>query len=118
MTWFVASLRDDDTHLGEEVTDGTATTRCGRSFRPIPSRYARHAHSRSAGPPVPARCGGNRARPPRTAHRHLRSGHTKEHHDGAAQGDHVLVGETPDPFSHPQPRRSCDLVHHEAAGLA
>lgn len=35
MTWFVASLRDDDTHLGEEATDGTVTARCGRSFRPL-----------------------------------------------------------------------------------
>jgi len=43
---------------------------------------------------------------------------TQEYHNGAAQGDHVLVGETPDPFSHLQPRHSCDLVHHEAAGLA
>ncbi|MGH3979170.1 MAG: hypothetical protein ACRDRZ_09250 [Pseudonocardiaceae bacterium] len=35
MTWFVASLRDEDTHLGEQVTDGTVTARCGRSFRPL-----------------------------------------------------------------------------------
>jgi len=35
MTWFVASLRDDDTHLGEEAADGTVTARCDRSFRPL-----------------------------------------------------------------------------------
>ena len=35
MTWFVASLRDEDTHLGGEVTDGTVTAPCGRSFRPL-----------------------------------------------------------------------------------
>ncbi|MGQ0776127.1 MAG: hypothetical protein ACT4NY_17165 [Pseudonocardiales bacterium] len=35
MTWFVASLRDEDTHLGATVTDGTVTARCGRSFRPL-----------------------------------------------------------------------------------
>jgi len=27
MTWFVASLRDDDTHLGEEAADGTQSQR-------------------------------------------------------------------------------------------
>lgn len=35
VTWFVASLRDEDTHLGEEVTDGTVTAQCGCSFRPL-----------------------------------------------------------------------------------
>ncbi|MFN2495289.1 MAG: hypothetical protein ABR608_05200 [Pseudonocardiaceae bacterium] len=35
VTWFVASLRDDDTHLGGETTDGTVTARCGRPFRPL-----------------------------------------------------------------------------------
>jgi len=35
MTWFVASLRDEDTHLGGEVTDGTVMALCGRSFRPL-----------------------------------------------------------------------------------
>lgn len=35
MIWFVASLRDEDTHLGAADTDGTVTTRCGRSFRPL-----------------------------------------------------------------------------------
>ncbi|MGQ0776942.1 MAG: hypothetical protein ACT4NY_21410, partial [Pseudonocardiales bacterium] len=35
MTWFVGSLRDEDTHLGQEATDGTVTSRCGRSFRPL-----------------------------------------------------------------------------------
>lgn len=35
MTWFVASLRDEDTHLGAELTDGTVTARCGCSFRPL-----------------------------------------------------------------------------------
>lgn len=35
MTWFVASLRDEDTHLGGEITDGTVTAWCSRSFRPL-----------------------------------------------------------------------------------
>lgn len=35
MTWFVASLRDGDTHLGENSTGATVTARCGRSFRPL-----------------------------------------------------------------------------------
>lgn len=34
MTWFVASLCDEDTHLGE-ATDDTVTARCGRLFRPL-----------------------------------------------------------------------------------
>lgn len=34
MTWFVASLRDEDTHLGE-IADGTVTAWCNRSFRPL-----------------------------------------------------------------------------------
>ena len=37
MTWFVASLRDGDTHLGENSTGATVTARCGRSFRPLAS---------------------------------------------------------------------------------
>lgn len=35
MNWFVASLRDGDTHLGENSTGATVTDRCGRSFRPL-----------------------------------------------------------------------------------
>jgi len=35
MTWFVASLRDEDTHLGGDLTDNTVTAMCGRSFRPL-----------------------------------------------------------------------------------
>jgi len=35
MTWFVASLRDEDTHLGRQLADGTVTARCSRSFRPL-----------------------------------------------------------------------------------
>ncbi|MGH3924471.1 MAG: hypothetical protein ACRDS9_14585 [Pseudonocardiaceae bacterium] len=35
VTWFVASLRDEDTHLGAEVVNDTVTARCGRSFRPL-----------------------------------------------------------------------------------
>jgi hypothetical protein len=37
MIWFVASLRDGDTHLGENSTGATVTARCGRSFRPLAS---------------------------------------------------------------------------------
>jgi len=33
MTWFVASLHDEDTHLNENSTGATVTARCGRSFR-------------------------------------------------------------------------------------
>ncbi|MGQ0774520.1 MAG: hypothetical protein ACT4NY_08905 [Pseudonocardiales bacterium] len=33
-TWFMASLRDHDTHLGENVTDGTVTALCGVSRKP------------------------------------------------------------------------------------
>lgn len=35
MTWFVASLRDHDTHLGGNLTDATVTVLCGYSFRPL-----------------------------------------------------------------------------------
>ncbi|MGH3941169.1 MAG: hypothetical protein ACRDTG_21540 [Pseudonocardiaceae bacterium] len=35
MTWFVASLRDEDTHLGEDSSGPAVTARCGRSFRPL-----------------------------------------------------------------------------------
>ncbi|MGH4018823.1 MAG: hypothetical protein ACRDT0_06195 [Pseudonocardiaceae bacterium] len=35
MTWFVASLRDEDTHLAKDVTDGRVTALCGHSFRPL-----------------------------------------------------------------------------------
>lgn len=57
MTWYVASLRDHDTHLAQDDTDGGVTALCGQSFRPLarlagqphdPSRYARSA--RRSGP--------------------------------------------------------------------
>lgn len=35
MTWFVASLRDQDTHFGGDLTNGTVTALCGYSFRPL-----------------------------------------------------------------------------------
>jgi hypothetical protein len=35
MTWFVASLHDEDTHLNENSTGATVTARCGPSFRPL-----------------------------------------------------------------------------------
>lgn len=35
MTWFVASLRDEDAHLGGDLTDGMVTARCGRLFHPL-----------------------------------------------------------------------------------
>jgi hypothetical protein len=36
MTWFVASLHDEDTHLNENSTGATVTARCGPSFAPWP----------------------------------------------------------------------------------
>ncbi|MGH3930550.1 MAG: hypothetical protein ACRDTF_11310 [Pseudonocardiaceae bacterium] len=35
MTWYVASLRDHDTHLAADLTDGAVTASCGRSFHPL-----------------------------------------------------------------------------------
>ncbi|MGH3932621.1 MAG: hypothetical protein ACRDTF_21905 [Pseudonocardiaceae bacterium] len=35
MTWFVASLRDEDTHLAEDSTGPAVTARCSRSFCPL-----------------------------------------------------------------------------------
>lgn len=35
MTWFVASLRDHDTHRGRNLTADTVTAWCGYSFRPL-----------------------------------------------------------------------------------
>jgi len=40
MAWYVASLRDGDTHLGSEVQDEkvhsvAVSTRCGQTFQPL-----------------------------------------------------------------------------------
>ncbi|MGH3905231.1 MAG: hypothetical protein ACRDTE_13730 [Pseudonocardiaceae bacterium] len=47
MTWFVASLRDHDTHLARNRTDDTVIALCGRSFRPL-TRLAGGKSARSA----------------------------------------------------------------------
>lgn len=35
MTWYVASLRDQDTHLGEDITDEVVIASCKHSFHPL-----------------------------------------------------------------------------------
>lgn len=43
MCWYVASLRDHDTHLAQDNTDGGVTALCGQSFRPL-ARLAGQPH--------------------------------------------------------------------------
>ena len=33
--WYVASLRDGDTHLGIEINGRTVSARCGQTLRPL-----------------------------------------------------------------------------------
>ena len=36
-TWYLRSYKDHDTHVAAAVaTDGTVTSRCGLTFRPVP----------------------------------------------------------------------------------
>lgn len=37
MTWYLRSLRDQDTHRGELRGDGTVLAVCGATFRPRPT---------------------------------------------------------------------------------
>ncbi|MGH3905225.1 MAG: hypothetical protein ACRDTE_13700 [Pseudonocardiaceae bacterium] len=50
MTWYVASLRDHDTHLARDRAGEPVTAVCGRSFRPLARLIGHPADSQQVCP--------------------------------------------------------------------